>query len=144
MKETPFYEPTQVSPGENYSNRMSEVWSSDNPEGRYPGLLGRNTLETNYAYLWFSSLDPNNSFKDYDIWYKKINYLRVNSIRLGYTLPSKLAQKIYMTHARVSVEARNPFVLGSSYKGYFDPETYGNIYTQPLPKTFSCGLELAF
>ncbi|MBD9179409.1 MAG: SusC/RagA family TonB-linked outer membrane protein [Odoribacter splanchnicus] len=144
MKETPFYEPTQVSPGENYSNRMSEVWSSDNPEGRYPGLLGRNTLETNYAYLWFSSLDPNNSFKDYDIWYKKINYLRVNSIRLGYTLPSKLAQKICMTHARVSVEARNPFVLGSSYKGYFDPESYGNIYSQPLPKTFSCGLELAF
>lgn len=70
---------------------MSEVWSSANTEGKYPGLLGRNTLETNYAYLWYSSLDPNNSFKDYDIWYKKINYLRVNSIRLGYTLPSKVA-----------------------------------------------------
>lgn len=144
MKETPFYHPTRVSPGENNSRRVSEIWSSANSEGRYPGLLGRNTLETNYAYLWYSTLDPNNSFKDYDIWYKKINYLRVNSIRLGYTLPAKVAQKICMTHARVSVEARNPFVFGSSYKGYFDPESYGNIYSQPLPKTFSCGLELAF
>ena len=28
--------------------------------------------------------------------------------------------------------------------GYFDPETYGNIYTQPLAKTFSCGIDLTF
>lgn len=144
MKETPFYQPTQVSPGDNYSRRVNDIWSPSNTDGKYPALLGRNTLEENYAYLWYSTLDPNNSFKDYDIWYKKVSYLRVNSIRLGYTLPSKLAQKICMANARISVEARNPFVFGSAYKGYFDPESYGNIYAQPLPRTFSCGLELAF
>ncbi len=52
--------------------------------------------------------------------------------------------RIGFSAARVSFEARNPFVLGSSYKGYFDPETYGNIYTQPLARTFSCGIDLTF
>lgn len=145
MREEPFYHPTSTSPGNNYSRKVSEIWSAANPEGKYPGLLGRTTMqENNYAYLWLSSLDPANSFRNYDIWYKKVSYMRVNSIRLGYNLPEEVAQKMKLASARVSVEARNPFVFGSNYKGYFDPESYGSIYSQPLPKTFSCGLELAF
>lgn len=145
VKETPFYNPTEVSPGDNYSNRVNEIWSPSNPDGKYPTMLGRNTYEeNNYAYLWLKTLDPNSSFKDYDIWYKKMSYMRVNSIRLGYSLPEKIAQRLHLASARVSVEARNPFVFGSSYKGYFDPESYGSIYSQPLPKTFACGLELSF
>ena len=52
--------------------------------------------------------------------------------------------KVVFRFVSISFEARNPFVFGSSYKGYFDPETYGNIYTQPLAKTFSCGIDLTF
>jgi hypothetical protein len=73
-----------------------------------------------------------------------MNYLRVNSIRLGYSLPEGIVRKLNLAQARISAEARNPFVFGSSFKGYFDPESYGNIYSQPLPKTFSVGLDLTF
>lgn len=145
VKETPFYEPTTVSPGSNYSRRMNEVWSPSNPEGKYPALLGRATeADNNWAYLWYNSLDAANSFRSYDIWFKKISYLRVNSIRLGYNVPEKLANKLRMASARVNVEARNPFVFGTNYDGYFDPESYGSMYAQPMPKTFSCGLEMRF
>ena len=146
VQETPFYDPSQTSPGQNYSKRMFDVWSSSNPNGKYPALLGK-TMEDgslNMAQQWISLKDPGNSFRNYDIWFKQMSYFRVNSIRLGYTLPSDIAKKLRLASMRVSLETRNPFVIGTSYKGYFDPETYGSIYAQPLAKTFSCGLDLTF
>lgn len=145
VQEQPFYDPVQTSPGRNYSRRMSEIWSPDNTEGIYPRLLGTNTEgEDNWAYQWIGMLDPGNSFRRYDYWFRKMSYMRVNSIRFGYSIPERVMGRIGFSAARVSFEARNPFVLGSSYKGYFDPETYGNIYTQPLARTFSCGIDLTF
>ena len=70
--------------------------------------------------------------------------MRISSIRLGYTLPATISKRIGMSSARFNLETRNPFVFSSSYKGYFDPETYGNIYAQPLPKNISFGIELSF
>jgi hypothetical protein len=145
VQETPFYLPTETSPGRNYSKRVAEIWSPENRNGKYPTLLGRNTLENNVAYLWHNQDERGiQAFRNYDIWFKKMNYLRVNSIRLGYSLPEGIARKLNLAQARISAEARNPFVFGSSFKGYFDPESYGNIYSQPLPKTFSVGLDLTF
>ena len=95
--------------------------------------------EENWAYQWLCMLDPGNSYRKYDYWFKKMSYMRINSIRLGYTFPERLLGHIGISSARISFEAPNPFVFGRSYKGYFDPESYGNIYSQPLPKTFSCG-----
>ena len=147
VQETPFYDPVMTSPGQNYSKRMAEVWSPENPGGRYPRLLGRTTEGAdNWAYQWLGAtgMDPGLSFRKYDIWFKQRSYMRVNSIRLGYALPAETLKKIGFSSARVSLEARNPFVLGTAYKGYFDPETYGNIYSQPLARTFSCGIDLTF
>ena len=143
MQETPFYNPSATSPGSNYSNRVSQIWSSSNPAGLYPKVLG-NSGDDAMIYNWYNSDDPANSFRNYDYWFKNMSYLRVNSIRLGYTLPNDVIKKLRLGSARISFETRNPFVIASSYKGYFDPETWGNIYTQPLPKTFSCGLDITF
>lgn len=145
VQEQPFYTPTSVVPGMNYSQRMQEVWSPSNPDGKYPGLLGYGMEgDMLMAAMWFDDDRGSTAFRYSDFWFKKMSYLRVNSIRLGYTLPEKIAQKLHLANARISAETRNPFVFGSSYKGYFDPETYGNIYSQPLPKTFSVGLDLTF
>lgn len=146
VKEEPFYNPTDWFTGQNYSKRMADVWSPANPDGKYQGLLGMNNYQGDMylAYSWFSDDWGSQAFRSYDIWYKKMNYLRVNSIRLGYTFGEKVLNKLGLASARLSVEARNPFVFGSSYKGYFDPESFGSIYSQPLPKTFSCGLDLTF
>jgi hypothetical protein len=73
-----------------------------------------------------------------------MSYVRINSIRLGYTLPSAVSGKIKANSLRISVEGRNPFVFGSSHKGFFDPETYGNIYSQPITRSISIGLNATF
>ena len=145
VQETPFYNPTSTSPGQNYSKKMLDVWSPSNPNGKYPRILGTNTEGAdNWAYQWIGGMDQGSSFKNYDIWFKQMSYMRINSIRLGYTIPENAMKRIGFASARVSFEARNPFVFGGSYKGYFDPETYGSMYAQPLAKTFSCGLDLTF
>ena len=147
MQETPFYSPSETSPGQNYSKRVSEIWSSSNTTGKYPALVSYamydNMRYVNY-YQWVNGVDSGNSFKNYDYWYKDMSYWRISSIRLGYTFPRELTDKLRISSARISFEARNPFVVASSYKGYFDPETWGNIYTQPLAKTFSVGLDVSF
>src|SRR5690606_9499604 len=96
------------------------------------------------ASNWLNDGDPANSFNNLDIWAKKMSYLRVNSIRLGYSLPANLASKVKANNLRISVEGRNMLVFGSNYKGYFDPETYGNIYAQPITKSISIGLNATF
>lgn len=147
VQETPFYDQVQTSPGQNYSKRMADVWSPDNTSGKYARLIGPTTEgEDNWGYQWLGNtgMDPARSFRNYDFWFKKMSYMRINSIRLGYTIPADALKRIGLAAARISFEARNPFVFGSSYKGYFDPETYGNIYSQPLAKTFSCGIDLTF
>lgn len=146
VKEEPFYSPTGWYAGQNGVRRMKKVWSPENPNGEYQRLLGINNGEGDMymAYSWFDDELGRLAYQHYDIWYRKMSYLRVNSIRMGYTLGGNLTGKLGLASARVSLEARNPFVFGSSYQGYFDPETFGSVYSQPMPKTFSCGLELTF
>jgi len=78
------------------------------------------------------------------LWVKKQNYMRIQSIRLGYELPFSLIQKLGISQATVALEGRNLFVFGSSYRNYLDPETMGNPYAQPIPKSFTFSLNLNF
>jgi hypothetical protein len=146
VRETPFYNPTRVDPGINYSTKMNEVFGANNPGGTYPAILRRNMpdLDMDNAYQWIDSYDPSRSYDYYDIWIKKISYLRINSIRLGYTLDKDVLKSKSVSSVRFNIEARNPFVIGSDYKGYFDPENYGNIYGQPIPRTISFGINVTF
>lgn len=146
VRATPFYNPTNVDPGVNYTTQMYDVWSEDNPSGVYPRILGRNTNNemADMAYNWIDSYDPSRSYNYYDIWIKKLSYIRVSSIRLGYTLGQDILKSRYISSIRFNIEARNPFVFGSDYDGYFDPESYGNIYSQPISRTISFGINASF
>ena len=163
VKRTPFYSPTQTSPGENNTTEIGQVWSPENTSGIYPALTGNlkpdgttwsgwDEWEANpdpyYLYNWileqYNSISGASLFDNLDIWYKKINYFRVNSIRLGYAFPEKITRKLHMAGLRIHFEARNPFVIASNYDGYFDPETYGSIYSQPMACTYSVGLNITF
>ena len=163
VKRTPFYSPTQTSPGENNTTEIGQVWSPENTSGIYPALTGNlkpdgttwsgwDEWEANpdpyYLYNWileqYNSISGASLFDNLDIWYKKINYFRVNSIRLGYAFPEKITRKLHMAGLRIHFEARNPFVIASNYDGYFDPETYGSIYSQPMVRTYSVGLNITF
>jgi hypothetical protein len=79
-----------------------------------------------------------------DTWTSEMSYMRLSSVRLGYTFPKAFTDQINIQSIRFNVEARNLFVISSDYKGYFDPETFGNIYAQPVPKSFTLGCNVTF
>ncbi|MCF0202819.1 MAG: TonB-dependent receptor [Bacteroidaceae bacterium] len=82
------------------------------------------------------------------------SYLRIKNISLGYTFPSKILKKIYLTNLRVYANIQNVWTI-TKYKGY-DPEigastTDANGYVfgldngrYPSPTTFSFGLNVSF
>ena len=73
-----------------------------------------------------------------------MSYWRFSSIRLGYNLRGEDVDSDLFESIRFSAEVRNPFVISSDYSGFFDPETYGNIYAQPVARTFSFGVNITF
>ncbi len=79
-----------------------------------------------------------------DIWVRDQNYCRLQSLRLGYRLPRKPFEKIGVSSASVSLEARNLWVWASNYDNYLDPETMGNPYAQPIPKSLILGININF
>lgn len=147
VKETPFYSMSEFDRGINTTSKVNQIWSPSNPGGKYPAIVGPYSYNGSRAeeYYWMAgSGKAINAFRDLDIWYKEISYLRISSIRLGYDIPEAFAKRIGIKGARVNVEARNPFVFGTNFDGYFDPETYGNIYAQPMQKSISVGLNVNF
>lgn len=95
--------------------------------------------------------DPNNNQRDSDRpgWLQDGDYFRINNISLGYTLPSDLASKIYMSNARFFVTLQNVAVF-SKYKGY-NPDFQAGILnpgfdfgTYPRPMTTMIGFQLKF
>ncbi len=148
VQATPFYNPTKVDPGINYPRIINTVWSSENNGTNviYPAIISEqsNNSDISVPANWINQYDSSQSYNYYDIWMKKISYMRVSSIRLGYNLNNEWLKNNYISNVRLSLEARNPFVFGSDYSGYFDPETYGNIYSQPIPRSIAFGLNISF
>lgn len=141
----PSYKPTHVNPGVNYTREILSAWSHENPSGTLPKVLNGNMsgdTEEALASRWISSYDPSGSFFSYDIWFKKMSYLRINSIRLGYTLTPEVLKSKSINRVRFNLECKNPFVISTDYSGFFDPEGYGNIYVQPIAKTVSLGVQI--
>ena len=97
--------------------------------GKYPSLYQdinqRNTYITRMSSFW--------------TW--NTAYLRLKSIELGYTLPSKLTKKIGLESLRVFLNSYNTLTWSGMPIG--DPEVKdGDEY--PLNKTFSIGLNVKF
>jgi TonB-linked SusC/RagA family outer membrane protein len=140
VRAEPTYNPTQAQPGSNYNTDILKAGT-----GKYPALIGANSpgFNTNLLYSWYNTYDAGNTYRDLDIWLKDISYIRISSIRLSYALPKKQLEKLRISGLNFNLEARNMFVIGTDYDGYFDPETYGSLYAQPIPKIISAGFNLS-
>jgi len=80
---------------------------------------------------------------DFSDFYKHNGaFLRVRYIQAGYTFPQDWCNKIRVKSLRIYLNAQNPFTL-SSVK-LVDPESQGSLYTVPIMKMFTCGLNLKF
>ncbi|KAA8478453.1 TonB-linked SusC/RagA family outer membrane protein [Arcticibacter tournemirensis] len=140
------YNPAQVDRGINYSRELLNTWTPQNTASSLPRIISYSTENADRWMVnqWNSVADPMNTYQYYDIWAKSLSYLRVNSIRLGYTLPSAVSKRIGARHLRFSVEGNNLFVASKNYDGYFDPETFGDIYAQPITKSINIGINASF
>ena len=85
-----------------------------------------------------------NLYSMLDTWVRNNSYCRLQSLRLGYKLPHAFVGKLGIKSASVSVEARNLMVIASNYDNYLDPETMGNPFAQPIPKSFILGVNIQF
>ncbi|WP_442588764.1 SusC/RagA family TonB-linked outer membrane protein [Pedobacter sp. AW31-3R] len=140
------YNPSLVDRGMNYSRDILNAWTAENTNTNMPAIIGRNTGDGSrwMAYDWLNSGDPVISYRNLDIFAKKMSYVRINSMRVGYTLPAKISSKIRANTLRFSIEGRNLFVFSNGHDGFFDPETYGSIYAQPISRSISFGLNATF
>jgi TonB-linked SusC/RagA family outer membrane protein len=136
----PSYSPTYFDRGLNTNHDILNRWTTDNPNASMAGLMV-NTPERASEYTHFSEYQ---TYSMLDTWVRKRNYCRLQSIRLGYRIPKKLLQPIGITSASVSLEGRNLLVIASNYDNYLDPETMGNPYAQPVPKSFIFGVNVNF
>ncbi len=142
----PPYNGTTVDRGQNYSADILNAWTPGNTNSNLPGITSQTSGggDSWMAYQWYSGGNPIETYNLLDTWVHEMSYMRISSVRLGYSLPKTASQKMFMDNIRFSIEGRNLFVISSDYKGYFDPETYGNIYAQPIPRSFSLGCNLTF
>ena len=100
-------------------------WSWDNRGGDWARLGGKsNREETSY-------------------WLDNLAYLRMKNIMIGYTLPRKWTEKIWISNFRIYGSAENLFTI-TNFRG-LDPEKTGNRSdAYPINKSFSIGVNVGF
>ena len=140
VRTSPSYSITDFDLGRNVNRDILDRWTPENPNGTLPALATQRTNPADY-YLFNSRRDIYNSL---DIWVKKLNYARLQNLRLAYRLPSEWTHKLRIGDATVAIEARNLFVISSDYSNYMDPESMGNLYSIPIPKSVTFNLNLNF
>lgn len=140
VRSQPTYSIVDFDKGRNTNHDILNRWTPENTETIFPALLSQ--TERLDEYMWYSN--QNEIYRNLDIWIRDLNYVRLQNVRLGYTLPTSFTRTLGMTSATVAIEGRNLLVFGSSYKNYLDPETMSNAYATPAPKSVTLSLNLIF
>jgi TonB-linked SusC/RagA family outer membrane protein len=112
----------------NYLSFEKDSWDAEtNPNGKVPAFGGTNG-------------DANS-----DYYMKSNAYLRLKTVTLGYSLPTKLISKLGMSKARFYVSGENILTFADFYEG-FDPETpvSSNVFNYPNVSTYTVGINLNF
>lgn len=109
-----------LNDGSNVSRGFIGNWSHDNQNTNIP-----------------SAIDSDYSSGDYN--YKKIYFIRLRNLTLGYTIP--ISKKL-LNRIRVYADVNNPFVI-TNWTGT-DPETEGNQFSYPNVTSYSLGLDITF
>ena len=117
---------------------------------KYPCLYPGNASSGTVSGIGSGS----NNFYPQTKYLVDMSYLRLKNITLGYTLPADITKKAFMEKVRVYVAAENPCMVYRGNSDYpLDPEintgqgTLGNGTwgrTNPITRSYSCGLQVTF
>jgi TonB-linked SusC/RagA family outer membrane protein len=109
----------------------SDYWTPENPDALYPRPF------TGATHNYLAS----------DKWTLDAKYMRLKNLQVGYTLPSKLTQKVKVDRARVFFSGQDLFTISGlgAFQGYYDPETRNGVENDyPFFATASVGLNVSF
>lgn len=87
-----------------------------------------------------ASINANNSVQNSTWWLRNGRFLRLKTVELGYTLPTKMIDSI--SSLRIYLTGQNIFSI-SDFK-LWDPEMGGNGLAYPLQRVYSVGLNVTF
>ena len=120
--------------GNLYSN-IGDRWTEENPDQNafYPRLSYGSETTSNI-----------NNFQKSTWWVRNMNFLRLKTLQLGYTLPKSVLNAIGLSNVRVYYSAENLFTIDSMPLNV-DPETVSSrLSSYPLVMTNSFGVNVTF
>ncbi|BAV05416.1 TonB-linked outer membrane protein, SusC/RagA family [Filimonas lacunae] len=120
----------------NYHEDALKRWTPENPNNEYSRLVAN---------------DPNQNGRDSDRkgWLQKGDYLRINTLSLGYTLPKKLTGNA-VGSLRVYVTAQNVYTF-QAYKSFNPDYAQSRVWepgydagSYPTPRVIMFGVQASF
>ena len=130
-KVSPFYDSLDDFAGNNQLAKFiaDSHWSEDNrdPYATWPRLSTLVVSNNNVRNTWFM---------------RDGSFLRLKQVEMGYTLPSRLTQKVGISNFRFYLSGSN-LLCWSNFK-LWDPEMAGNGLGYPVQRVFNIGVNLNF
>jgi len=133
------------NPEQNMQRALIDRWRKPGDElhTNIPALVEGNIVQDaeigRYTMSRYAMYDAS------DILLSKADYLKCRNLRLGYTLPSALLQKLHVSNASLALDMTNVFrIAGKDWKGQ-DPELPG-VGTSALPQlpTYNLSINVSF
>ncbi len=128
-----FIDPAQTSPFINNRQVLQAFadshWTEENQN-----------MYAKYPRLGVSSTDLNNNLQTSSWWMRDGAFIRLKSLEVGYSLPQKMAKRIFMSNCRIYLSTMNPLTW-SRYKDW-DPELASNGFSYPIQKVYNIGINV--
>lgn len=120
----------QWAPDRRENSMMRDYWTPNNPTNDYP------RIDPGLTRSGWSEATT--------MTYKDGSYVKIRDITFGYTLPTQLTSKAYISSIRLYATLKNYFAFGKYYsQGRYDPE-YRGALSKPIPKMIAFGANLTF
>lgn len=113
---------------------QEDFWTPGNTDAIYPRL---------HSSAGFTG---NNNIATSNYWLVDARYIRLKNLSIGYDFKEKLLKNIgWLTKCTVSLSGYNILTFSPAKKYGMDPEIGdGNLYSYPIPQTYSISLNLGF
>jgi TonB-linked SusC/RagA family outer membrane protein len=117
--------------GKNHQTRITDAWTPSTPDADIPAL---------------STQNANNERRMSTYFIEDGSYLKLRTAELGYTLPQKISDKIYMSNLRVYASAQNIFTMKAwwSDNKFTGPDPEHNNFAYLIPFTLTFGINISF
>lgn len=106
-----------------------DYWTPDNPNAKYPRLIA----ESNH-----------NNFQNSSYWVYKAAYLRLKNLQIGYSMPSQLLSRLFISNLRIYLAGDNLVTFDHMPKGWDPERPSGDATYYPISSTYTFGVDITF